>query len=125
MDDFLVLTPTFEKHIEILKELANRLAKASLTISPDKSKFCMKETAYVGYIISAKGIRANPERLAPILQYPIPKNLKALRRFIGMTGWYRRFISNYSTTIAPITDLLKKSNQPFRCGRAKQPTHSN
>lgn len=114
MDDFLVLTPTFEKHLEILKELAKRLAKATLTISPNKSKFCMKETSYVGYVISEKGIKANPNRMEPILKYPAPKNIKALRRFIGMSGWYRRFIRNYSTIIAPITNLLKKSNLPFK-----------
>lgn len=114
MDDFLVLTPTFEKHMSILKDLASRLATASLTISPDKSKFCMRETTYVGYIISAEGIKANPSRMQPILQYPAPKNLKALRRFIGMSGWYRRFIRDYSTTISPITNLLKKKNLPFK-----------
>lgn len=114
MDDFLILTPTFEKHIEILTELAERLNKANLTISIEKSKFCVRETPYVGYLISEDGIKANPERMRPIFEYPAPKNLKALRRFIGMCGWYRRFIPNYATLIAPITNLLKKCNIPFR-----------
>lgn len=114
MDDFLILTKKFDKHIEILNELANRLNAAGLTISPAKSFFCMKQTTYVGYVISEKGIQANPERTKPIADFPAPKNVKAVRRFIGMTGWYRRFIPNFATVIAPITDLLKKNNLPFK-----------
>lgn len=114
MDDFLVLTKDFDKHIEILDELANRLNSAGLTVSPAKSFFCMKQTTYVGYIISENGIEANPERMKPILNFPVPKNLKALRRFIGMAGWYRRFIPNFASEIAPITDLLKGNNLPFK-----------
>lgn len=114
LDDFLVLSKTFEEHMSTLGELAKRLTSAGLTISSNKSYFCMKQTSYVGYLISQDGIQANPERMAPILEFPQPKNLKAVRRFIGMTGWYSRFIPNYATEIAPITDLLKKTLIPFK-----------
>lgn len=114
MDDFLILTRDFLKHVEILSELAKRLNSASLTISPTKSFFCMKKTNYVGYTISGEGIQANPDRIKPIIEFPRPKNIKAIRRFIGMTGWYRRFIPNFATELAPITDMLKKSNLPFK-----------
>lgn len=73
----------------------------------------MRQTSYVGYTISEKGIQANPERIKPIMEFPPPHNVKAVRRFIGMAGWYRHFIQNFASEMAPITELLKKENIPF------------
>lgn len=114
MDDFLILTDSFEEHLEVLKELAKRLKTANLTVSSTKCFFCMKRTSYVGYTISEKGIQANPERIKPILQMPSPTNLKAVRRLMGMSGWYRRFIPDFASIVSPITETLKKENSPFK-----------
>lgn len=116
LDDFLVLTKSFDQHMEVLSELRNRLTNAGLTISSQKSFLLMKQTSYVGYIISEEGIQVNPDRMKPIMEFPIPKNLKAVRRFLGMTGWYRRFIPNFSDETKAITDLLKQNQGtvPFR-----------
>lgn len=107
LDDIIVATESFEKHFEILKELAARIKKAGLTISVEKSRFCMKVLKYLGYIVSVEGVRPDPEKIESILNYPIPKSIKDIRRLIGLTGWYRRFIPDYSTLTAPITELLK------------------
>lgn len=114
MDDFLVATTTFEEHMQVLEKLASRLKEANLTVSSEKSHFCMSQTAYVGYLISEKGLQANPEKIKPILEYPTPTNIKAVRRLIGMSGWYRRFVPNFADESAPITELLKKENGPFK-----------
>lgn len=107
LDDIIVATNSFEKHFEILDELAKRITKAGLTISVEKSRFCMKVLKYLGYIVNAEGILPDPDKVQSILNYPIPKNIKDIRRLIGLTGWYRRFIPDYSTITSPITDLLK------------------
>lgn len=123
MDDFLILMPTFEKHMEILAKLARRLNSANLMISVHKSRFCMKRTTYVGYVIPEDGIEANPERMKEVSDYPPPKNIKAVRRFIGMAGWYRRISPDYATCFALITNLLKNRILNSN-GQQKHKSHS-
>lgn len=120
MDDFLILTETFDEHIAVIKEVAKRLNSANLTISATKCYFCMKRTSYVGYTISENGIEPNPERIKPILDMPSPSSLKSVRRLIGMAGWYRRFIPKFAEITAPITETLKKENFPFQWNEKAQ-----
>lgn len=108
LDDIIIATGSFERHLEVLAEIAKRLKGAGLTISPEKSKFCMRELRYLGYIVSVDGIRPDPEKVEAIVNYPIPKCVKDVRRLVGLAGWYRRFIGNFATITAPLTDLIKK-----------------
>jgi len=62
---------------------------------------------YLGHIISEKGVEPVQAKVEAIQQWPIPKNLKALRGFLGLTGFYRRFIQGYTSIAAPLTHLLK------------------
>lgn len=107
LDDFIIATETFEKHCEILERVSENLKEAQLQISRDKSRFCMKSLRYLGYVIDADGIQPDKEKIRPILEYPVPKTVKEVRRLIGMASWYRRFINNFSEISAPITDLIK------------------
>lgn len=111
LDDLIVATDSFEHHLEMLAEVAAILTKANLTISTEKSHFCKAKITYLGYQLDAKGLKADPQKIQPILDYPIPKSVRDVRRFLGLSGWYRRFIRDYSEITAPLTDLLKtKSN---------------
>lgn len=76
-----------------------------------KSRFCLRELKYLGYIVGTDGLRVDDDKITAILDLPIPKNVKQVRRFIGVSGWYRRFIANYSTLAAPLTGLLKKGTK--------------
>lgn len=114
MDDIVVCSDKFTDHIRILREIARRLREAGLSISKTKSHFCRKQTKFLGYLISTEGIHADPARIDPILKLAQPRNLKAVRSLIGAANWYRRFIPNFSDLVAPITELLKKSNTPFK-----------
>lgn len=64
---------------------------------------------YMGYILSEKGISADPEKVKAVRDYPRPKTIIAVRRFLGMTGYYRRLIKNYSEIAKPLTNMLKKT----------------
>lgn len=111
LDDIIIATDTIEKHFEILKTLANRLTNAGLTISPDKSRFCMKSLNYLGYIITDGGIEPDPEKTAAVHNYAQPQNIKDVRRLIGLAGWYRRFIPNFSLITAPLSEMTKKGRK--------------
>lgn len=107
LDDLLIVSESFEKHISVLKELALCLSKAGLTINVEKSKFCVKQVQYLGHIVGHGTISMNPEKIAAINDYPAPRSLKQLRRFLGMTGWYQKFICNFAALASPLTDALK------------------
>lgn len=111
LDDLLIVSSSFAEHISLLSDVAARLVQAGLTINIDKSKFLMREIEYLGFVVGEGCIRPNPEKVVAISEFPAPKNVRQVRRFLGMTGWYMRFISNYSTLAAPLTELLKKSKK--------------
>lgn len=113
LDDFIVATDSFEKHVEILSKVAEKLRRAGLQISKEKSRFCMRRLKYLGHVIDKNGISADYERIKPIVEYPTPQSVKDVRRVLGMAGWYRRFIKNYADITSPINDLTKKKHTKF------------
>lgn len=113
LDDIVVASNTLEEHLRLLQEVANRLKKANLTISLEKSRFCRKQIKYLGYLLTEKGVSIDSSRISPILDYARPKSVKDVRRLLGLAGFYQRFIRSYSRITVPITDLLKKSKKKF------------
>lgn len=71
----------------------------------------MKEIDYLGYVVGGGQLSVSVEKMRAIAEFPIPKTVRQVRRFLGVTGWYRRFISNYSSVDAPLTELLKKGKK--------------
>lgn len=108
IDDLLIVSADFPTHINCLKSVAECLRTAGLTINVDKSHFCMKEIKYLGYIVGNGCIKTDPEKVCAIKEFPEPKTVKQVRSFLGMCGWYQRFIPNYAAIAAPVTDRLKK-----------------
>lgn len=117
LDDIIIATDTFDDHVKIIREVAKRLRNAGLTVSSEKSRFVMKKLKYLGYIIGGDGIEPDPEKIKAIVDYPIPKNVKDIRRLLGMAGWYRRFLRDFATVTTPISDMLKKSKTKFTWSR--------
>lgn len=113
LDDIIIATDTFDDHIRLIQEVGRRLKAANLSVSKTKSKFCMRKLNYLGYIIDQSGINVNPEKVAAIVNYPSPKSVRDVRRLLGMATWYNRFISNFASLTAPITNLLKKTQIKF------------
>lgn len=108
LDDILVCTPTFELHGEMLKEVFRRLRASGLRINPEKCEFGCNEVKYLGYLINSNGMSVDPDKVSSVTSIPPPTNVRQLRSFLGMAGWYRRFIKNFSSVVSPLTSLLKR-----------------
>jgi hypothetical protein len=78
-------------------------------LKPSKCSFAMRETKFLGFDIDEKGIRPCKEKFKAMKEYPVPRNTKQTKRFLGMSSYYRKFIPNYSKITEPINRLLKKN----------------
>lgn len=107
LDDIVIASNSFEEHVRTLEEVARRLNAANLSINMEKSKFCVPELPYLGFILSEQGVRPNPDKVEAIVNFERPSSVRSLRRFLGMVNYYRRFIDCFSEVTTPLTDLLK------------------
>lgn len=106
LDDLIVYTTTWEEHVKSLTQVFDRLAKASLTVNLAKCEFGHATVTYLGKRVGKGQVRPVEEKVSAIVNFPVPTNRKALRRFLGMAGYYRSFCRNFLTVIQPLTDLL-------------------
>jgi hypothetical protein len=107
-DDILVYSKGLEEHTAHLKTVLQILALHQLYAKMSKCVFATSEVEYLGHIISGEGVKTDPKKIAAMVDWPIPKSLKALRGFLGLTGYYRKFIKGYGQIASPLTSLLKK-----------------
>lgn len=108
-DDILVYSKTWAEHILHLQQVLNILKEHQFFAKYSKCHFGVPQVDYLGHIISAKGVAVDPSKIEAMVAWPAPKTLTALRGFLGLTGYYRRFVRNYAAIAAPLSDLLKKS----------------
>ena len=111
LDDIVIVTSTFDKHLEILEIVFSRIRSAGLTLGRDKCQFCREELRYLGYVVNKHGLHVDPEKVKAILDIPLPKCVSDVRRLVGMASWYRQFIPNFSSVLAPLTKLLCKNTR--------------
>ena len=114
IDDLLCITKgTLDDHLAKLELVLSRLQDANLKVNARKSNFCAIETEYLGYILSRDGIKPQPKKVQSILALTPPKNVKDLRRFLGMVQYYRDLWARRSEMLAPLTSLVGE------CGHTK------
>ena len=112
LDDVIVFSSNFDNHMQRLELVFERLKKANLKLKPGKCQFVRSEVFYLGHTVSEKGLQPNSERVKAVSKYPIPKKESQLKPLLCMAGYYRRFISKFSETAAPLYKLLK-NKKPF------------
>uniref|UniRef100_A0A0A9YJ44 RNA-directed DNA polymerase n=1 Tax=Lygus hesperus TaxID=30085 RepID=A0A0A9YJ44_LYGHE len=108
LDDIIVYSTSLPEHINRLEEIFKRLREANLKIQLDKTEFLRKEIAYLGHVITPNGVKPNPEKIKAIQNYPIPTTSKEIKSFLGLLGYYRKFIQNFAKITKPMTRCLKK-----------------
>jgi hypothetical protein len=93
-----------------LQQVLSVLLENCFVANQAKCKFGCKQIDYLGHIISGEGVAVDPEKMRCILEWPEPKNVKGVRGFLGLTGYYRKFIKDYGKIVKPLTELTKKDN---------------
>ena len=111
IDDVIIFSQTWEEHIKAIQQLFQRLLEANLTINLTKSDFVHATTSYLGHVVGQGCVKPINAKVEAISKYPAPKTKKQLMRFLGMVGFYRRFCHNFSTIVAPLTNLLQKNTK--------------
>jgi Reverse transcriptase (RNA-dependent DNA polymerase)/RNase H-like domain found in reverse transcriptase/Retroviral aspartyl protease len=108
-DDILVYSSSLESHQHHLRLVLQILQDNQLTAKWSKCNFGVATVEYLGHIITGQGVATDPNKVAAMQNWPLPKTLKELRSFLGLTGYYRKFIKNYGIISKPLTNLLKKN----------------
>ena len=109
-DDILVYSRTWEEHLQHLAQVFEMLWKHQLFLKLSKCEIGATQVEYLGHILSAAGVSMDHRKLSSMLDWPVPTRVKDLRGFLGLTGYYRRFVKNYGVIAKPLTNLLKKGN---------------
>ena len=108
VDDVLVETETEEGHDEIVKEILRRLEENNLYIKPEKCMWKVRKIRFLGVVIGSNGIEMEKEKVNGVLSWPQPKNVKDIRKFLGLANYYRRFIKDFARVARPINMLTRK-----------------
>lgn len=108
IDDIMVFTDTWEQHLDVLRELFARLRRAWLTARPSKCFIAYPELDCLGHVIGQQRLQPEVEKIESLKNSPIPQTKKQVRSFLGLAGFYRKFIPNFSAIAIPLSDLTKK-----------------
>jgi hypothetical protein len=108
IDDILVYSQNEQEHEEHLRKVLQRLWDCQLYAKLSKCEFWISEVLFLGHIINRDGLAVDPKKVAVILDWKAPKDVRGIKSFIRMVGYYRRFIEGFSKIVRPMTALLAK-----------------
>ena len=113
LDDVIIFGCNFEENIEHLDVVLTWFGAAGLKLKPAKCLFFSDRVTFLGHVITKEGILPDPDNLAKIANWPVPRNVREVRGIIGLGNYYRRFVKDYSKRVQPLVSLTKK-NTPFK-----------
>jgi hypothetical protein len=107
-DDILIYSKSYSEHLHHLETVLQILQRDKWQVKLSKCTFAQEQVHYLGHVISAAGVATDPAKIQSVESWPVPQNLKELRGFLGLTGYYRKFIKHYAIISQPLTHLLRK-----------------
>jgi hypothetical protein len=107
-DDILIYSATFEDHLKHLQQVLELLVDDQWKVKLSKCTFAQNQVTYLGHVINENGVGTNPEKIAVIANWRTPQSVKELRSFLGLAGYYRKFVRHFGIISQPLTNLLKK-----------------
>jgi hypothetical protein len=108
MDDILVYSSSLAEQMVHLTEVLKILRDAQLYVKLSKCSFACSSLEYLGHIISTDGVATDPQKTQAMMDWPVPMTVTELHGFLGLIGYYRKFVHNYAVIVRPLTTLLKK-----------------
>ncbi|GJY51991.1 putative reverse transcriptase domain-containing protein [Tanacetum coccineum] len=119
IDDILIFSKTREEHVEHLRLVLELLKKEKLYAKFSKCEFWLKEVQFLGHVINGNGIHVDPSKIEVVKNWNAPRTLTEVRSFLGLAGYYRRFIKNFSKIAKSLTILTQK-NKTFNWGEEQE-----
>jgi len=107
IDDILIYSKTKEDHARHIHIVLQKLREHRLYAKFSKCEFWLEEVSFLGHVLSKDDIAVDPSKVQDVLDWKQPQNVHEVRSFLGLAGYYRRFIENFSKIAKPITELLK------------------
>ena len=108
IDDVLVFSRTVEEHLIHLQAVIQRIGEAGLKLKPSKCHFARREVEYLGHLVTPEGLKTNQKLVEAVTEFETPKDVNGVRRFLGMSSYYRRFINGFARIAAPLRKLTRK-----------------
>ena len=110
LDNIIVYSKTPEEHIRRLRGVFEKLSRAGLRLKPSKCEFFRERIAYLGHIVSKEGIETDPKKIVAVKLWPRPETVTQVRKFLGFTNYYRKFLYRYAQIAKPLNQLISGEN---------------
>ena len=111
IDDIIIGTETEEGHDELVAEVIRRLEENNLYVKPEKCKWKVREVGFLEVVIGPEGIKMEEEKVKGVLEWPTPKCVKEVQKFLGLANYYCQFIEGFALVARPLHDLVKKNQK--------------
>jgi transposase InsO family protein len=119
LDDVLVWSRTVDEHLQRLQQIFELMREAGVRLKPQKCHFLMKRVSFLGHVVSEAGVETESDKVEAVKSWPKPESKKDIQAFMGLCGYYRRFLRDFSVVAEPLTRLTRK-DEAFRWDAAEQ-----
>ena len=111
IDDVIVAMETEEGHDEIVEEVLRRLEENDLFVKPEKYVWKIREVEFLGVIIGKNGVKMEKEKVQGVIEWPVPKSVKDVQKFLGLANYYRQFVKDFAKIRRPLHEMMRKENK--------------